>query len=239
MNCKYCGYQLFDNEQICRNCGASISRENIQNNYCQQGESINSYENTGAPRKCKLILKRKKSFVASLVSFDVYIDNIKVGKIKNGEIIELDITIGRHEISINKNNPVNIEIKGDTTADVIVMGANDFGISNISGQNTNFQESKLNINYIEKSNKTSNFMLYMSIGISIISIFMMFTINRYIKSWMYVMIIGYSIVNIIGIKNQQKQNYNNSEMYKSALIKNVISIVICVIMEIITVYIKI
>ena len=92
---------------------------------------------------CKLILNRRKAVIASAVKLDVEIDGVKVGELKNGGTLELNISAGYHTIYFYKksifvnfipNNKINFLIKGDTTADVVVLGANSVGITNINGQ---------------------------------------------------------------------------------------------------------
>ena len=137
----------------------SSNNTDMNNTYPNQMQNNNQSENnnnvSNVPTNYKLTLHRKKSFVGGMVAFDIYIDNVKVGKIKNGKTVELEITGGEHIISIHKNNPVSINITGDTTADVVVFGANNFGITNINGQGTESNNS-INNNYIEKNNKKTN-----------------------------------------------------------------------------------
>ena len=194
-------------------------------------QTLGSESNTSS--KFKLVLDRKKSFVGSLVAFDIYIDGEKVGKIKNGEKVELDVASGKHVISINKNNPVDIEINGDTSADVVVFGANNFGITNIGGLGSGIVNNTVDDRYIKNTQSKVNSCLITSIAFPIISTVMLFTINYYITPWVYGMIIGYSILNIVGLKNIK----DNSSLYKSSLIKCIISIVICIIAAIIGLYI--
>lgn len=227
MNCKNCGYTLFENEQYCRNCGNHISVQNTQINYQQQNNYTNlSISNNS--NKCKLTLRRKKAFVASLVAFEIYIDNVKVGKIKNGQTIEVEITIGNHEISINKNTPVSIVINKDTTVDVVVFGLNNYGISNIDEQNTNNIEN----NYVKKNEDKTNLIFYTSIILPIISLIMFLTINFYITHFVYALFMGCAIINVFGLK---KLNLNNSKKYKSLLSKNIIAIILLAIAIIVTI----
>ena len=168
--------------------------------------------------KFKLTLKRQKNFVGCLVDFDVYIDNIKVGKIKNGEILVLEVDAGVHEISIHKKNPTKVTITGDTTADVVVFGSNNFGITNING------EGFIQNNGIEKNKKSTRTVLVLSILIPAISLIMFYITGYYLKIWVHGIIVGYAIVNIFGLKN-----FKQFEEYKSILIKNIISIIISIV----------
>lgn len=178
-------------------------------------------EMTGA-KKYKLILTRPSNFVGCLVGFIVYIDNVNVGKIKNGGTLELEVEAGNHTISIHKNNPVNILIDRDTTADVVVFGANNFGITNINGTgdlNTENREQ-----YAEKNTKNTNATLIFSIIAPIISTIILVNWGYYLQVWIYGIIIGYALVNIFGLKQLK-----GKPIYKSLLIKNIIAIVISII----------
>lgn len=169
--------------------------------------------------KFKLTLNRKKNFVGCLVGFDVYIDNIKVGKIKNGETLVLEVDAGVHEISIHKKNPTKVTITGDTTADVVVFGSNNFGITNINGEGFIQNNSG-----IENNKKSTNIVLIFSILLPIISIVMFYTSGYYFQFWVHGIVAGYAIVNIFGLKN-----FKNYDEYKSLLAKNVIAIVISIV----------
>jgi len=168
--------------------------------------------------KFKLTLKRQKNFVGCLVDFDVYIDNIKVGKIKNGETLVLEVDAGVHEISIHKKNPTKVTITGDTSADVVVFGSNNFGITNING------EGFIQNNGLEKNKKNTNATLIFSILLPVISLIMFFSIGYYLKIWLHGILVGYAIVNIFGLKN-----FKTCAEYKSLLTKNIIAIIISIV----------
>ncbi len=200
------------------NCGEKVFNDNQQ-------------VDTNISKNYKLILNRKKNFIGSLVSFSIYIDNKLVGKIKNGQTLEFEVSGGVHQISINKNNAVSITINTDTTADVVVFGTNNFGITNINGQSINNVSDN---NYSKRNETASNIVLIMSIIVPIISIILYFLSRYYIAFWIYAIIIGYCIVNIAGLKNQKC-----SESYKKTVIKNIIAIIISIVSIIITVYLTI
>ena len=182
--------------------------------------------------KYKLTLTRKKNFVGCLVKFDIYIDDVKVGKIKNGETVTLDVDAGSHKISIHKNNPVNIVIDKDTTADVVVFGANNFGITNVNGSGSNPSDN--NDKYLSKTIKNSNMVLIFSIILPIASAIMIFTIQRYLQPWVHGIVAGYAIVNLFGLKNLKGTNE-----YKSLMTKNIIAMVLSIIAAIAISYLSI
>ena len=182
----------------------------------------------------KLTLTRQKAVVGCAVAFKIYIDNVKVGKIKNGQTIVLNVSAGNHIISVNKNNAVNIEINGDTTADVVVFGANNFGITNISGQSSNVVQEQINNNYVEKSKGKTNLVFWVSIILPVLSFILIYTAEMFITEWVYGLLIGLAIVNLFGLKNQN----NDQKTRKSMLIKNIVTIIISTIMIFVTIYIR-
>ena len=148
MNCKNCGNQIILEEKFCRICGEPVLEQQmnksieilpspIDQNIDQQNSNV----------MCKLILHRKRAFFGSMVPLDVYIDSEKVGTIKNGKTLELDIFVGQHSIyfcrnnafvSFNARNNIYFLIKGDTTVDVIILGPNNVGLTNINGQGNKY-----------------------------------------------------------------------------------------------------
>ncbi len=238
MNCKKCGSPILENEQYCRNCGESVLTLENQNNNVQQVNNINNSVVNGTNMQTninnnisstyKLILRRKKAFAGWAATFDIYIDNVLVGKVKNGQTIELEVSSGVHQISVNQNNPINITINGNTTADLVVFGLNNYGISNVNGQSINNNNDNA---FIQKNVKSTNYVFIASLAISIISIVMLVASGYYITFWIYPIIIGYSILNIAGLNNQkQSSNYNK------LMTKNIIAIVISTIMLLVTIY---
>lgn len=47
MNCKKCGYPLTENDQFCKNCGASVNEVNAQNNVGNLANEVNAQNNVG------------------------------------------------------------------------------------------------------------------------------------------------------------------------------------------------
>ena len=185
-----------------------------------------------ASKKYKLTLRRPSNFVGCLVGFDIYIDDVKVGKIKNGKTIELEVAGGAHTISIHKSPGQNIFVDKDTTADVVVFGANNFGITNVNGSGSNPSDN--NDKYLSKTIKNSNMVLIFSIILPIASAIMIFTIQRYLQPWVHGIVAGYGIVNLFGLKNLKGTNE-----YKSILTKNIIAIVLSVVAAIAITYLSI
>ncbi len=202
------------------------------NNYNQNNMNQPQYNNG----TYKLILNRQKNFVASLVAFKVYVDDNLVGKIKNGKSLIVDITPGPHVITINKSNATNIMVNGDVTADVVVFGANNFGLTNIngSGMNQNYVDNNQN-NLSSKYVSMANGLLITSIVVPVLSVILFFvTDKKYIlQYWFYSIVVGMGFVNIFGLKNIKQYD---SKVYQESLIKNVVAIIISTVAIFITIY---
>jgi hypothetical protein len=183
--------------------------------------------NNAFSSKCKVTLNRKKSFVASLVAFKIYVDDIEVGKIKNGGTLVFEVTPGQHVFSINKASPINLIINADISADVVVYGANNFGFDNIGGVSLNTVNENINKNYSEKCKSQANGTLVASLLLPVISIILYFTTKEYlINSMFYGVIIGLACINIFGLKHLKS---SDAKLYKTLLIKNIIAVLVSVI----------
>ena len=197
-----------------------MNNDNRTNDYNELLDIANS--TNFASKKYKLTLRRQRNFVGCLIGFDVYIDDVKVGKIKNGKTLELEVAGGAHTISIHKCPGSNIFVDKDTTADVVVFGSNNFGITNVNGSGVTSPESS--DKYLQKTIKTTNAVLIFSILLPIVSVIMLFTVQYYLQVWVHGIVAGYAIVNIFGLKNLK-----GTPEYKSLLTKNIISMVISII----------
>ena len=199
----------------------------------------NQYNNTQfGNNSYKLILNRKKQFTACGSAFSIYVDNEMVGKIKNGKTLEVDITPGNHTMSVNKKNEISIQVTGDTTADVIVFGSNDFGIININGQSSPMIDEIMN-KKVEKAKMNSNVDLIMSLlAQPLISILCIFVLK--ISTWIVIMTgafdIGFILIDIAGLKNI-KQFFK--EKYSSCLTKKIIALIVAIIWVIIFMFISV
>ncbi len=219
-----------------------MNNEYLNNNYNNNSYGYNQnnvnnpqqpmYNNYGTS-KCKLTLTREKSFVGCLVSFKIYIDNEKVGKIKNGKTLVLDVTPGQHVITINKKNPVTVMIMGDSSADVVIFGSNSFGITNFKDSNNSNSNNITDDRTLNRCKSSADFLLYFSIFLPILSVIMYLVTNHeYILGfYFYSILIGYFIINIYGLKNIRK---SYKKEYTSLLIKNCIACFISVVSLIVT-----
>lgn len=215
-----------DNSDIFSDNNQNMNTSTIPNNEINNNQDIYNSQ-LGNTNKFKLILNRKKSFIGCGSAFSIYIDNELVGKIKNGKSLEVDITAGSHVISVNNKNEVTIQVTGDTTADVVIFGANDFGITNINGQGPSVNDENIN-KKVANAKMKSNVDLVMSLLIQpIISILIIFILklDPWISIFTLALNIGYILVDIAGIKNIKqffKENYN------SCLAKKIIALFISI-----------
>lgn len=242
MYCKNCGTQYNQGETICKQCGLTLenSYQQIQQSpqMMQPQQPMNNFNNQTTPNQFyqatsnlqnhngiyKLTLTRPKNFVGSMVKFKIYIDNNEVGVIKNGETVVLDVNSGNHTISFNKTMMQNIQINGDTFADVGVIGSNQFGLMSIKDSTgTNTQNSTLGASNAEKIIKSAKGPLIFSCAFIGISIILLFAVQMVIAPVMYGISIGYSFINLNSIK-QNKELLGDK--YQSTLRINIISFVV-------------
>lgn len=209
---------------------------NVETNIIPDTNDQNQYTNTSLDNNTyKLILNRKKSFIGCAVAFSIYVDNEMVGKIKNGKTLEVPITPGNHTISVNKKNEVTIQVTGDTTADVTIFGSNDFGITNINGQNSSTNDEVMN-KKVDNTKMNSNVELVTSLFIQpVLSIFL-FKISPWITIMFCAIEIGYILIDLLGLKNL-KQYFK--EKYTSCLVKKIISLIVAIILVIVLMYLNI
>lgn len=237
MYCKNCGMQYNQGEVTCRQCGSALEN-NVQQPQVVQQQTVNTYNNQpvinqptptipnvqSANGVYRLTLTRPKNFVGSMVKFKVYIDNNEVGAIKNGETIVLNVSSGNHIISFNKTMQQNIQINGDTFADVGVIASNQFGIINIKDSNgNNAPNNTLNVNNAEKIIKSTKGPLIASSACIGITMILLFTAGMVISPVVYGILIGYTFIN----HNSVKQNKELlGEKYESANKTCIISFVV-------------
>lgn len=69
----------------------------------------------------KLILSRKKEWQNKAKSFKVYIDGEKIGNISNGEIQEIEIEQGKHQLQLKVDWCSSPEIEVDISDDKAIM----------------------------------------------------------------------------------------------------------------------
>lgn len=248
MFCSKCGYQNNPGETFCRQCGAGLEDNNQRfqqfNQFIQPQQNMNSNQqsvniNTQniSNGTYSLTLTRPKEFVGSLMKFNIFIDNNQVGTIKNGETVVLNVSSGNHTISFNKTMDQNINISSDTSADVVVIAGNKFGLSNIrDNSGLNVQNNELYTESADKIIKSAKGPLIFSCACIAITFIMLFTIKMVISPWVYGISIGYTIINLSSLK-RHKQVLNNK--YGSLITLNIISIVVSIVGFIISGYLMI
>ena len=179
--------------------------------------------------KYKIIINREKSFVGCLVGFKIYVDNNYVGKVKNGKTLIIEVTPGEHVLSLNKMNPVGINVYNDIAVDTVIFGPNNFGFNNIRINGEEVSNTNT-IDYSKRYAVEANANLIFSFVIPFI--YFIFDKSSYIHIWLFSMFIGYGIINIFGLK---KIKNTNRKVYTSSLIKNIIAIIIAIVFVILAI----
>ena len=97
IKCSECGKEISDKANTCPNCGNPIEK-----------------------RKVKTTIERISAFFGSAIQGSVSIDNMVVGKIKNGQVIEIELPVGTHYVSVSSdvNTSGNIFRPGTNKTDV-------------------------------------------------------------------------------------------------------------------------
>ncbi len=114
----------------------------------------------------------------------------------------------------------------DTYADVVVLGGNRFGISNVRDANGSIQNNQVATNNVENIEKSAKKPLILSCACIGITFLLLFTVQMVVSPWVYGMSVGYTIISISSIK-KNKELLN--EKYGSLMRLNIISIVVSVI----------
>ena len=211
------------------------NNQQVNNFYNQQSVNINTQNINNDPYK--LTLTRPKEFVGSLIKFKIFIDGNEVGTIKNGETVVLSVSSGNHTISFNKTMDQNINISGDTSADVVVIAGNKFGLSNIRDNNgLNVQNNELYTESAKKIIKSAKGSLRLSCACIALTFIMLCTIKMVIQPWVYGISIGYTIINLSSLK-KHKQVLNDK--YGSLITLDIISMVVSIIGIAISIYLMI
>ena len=182
--------------------------------------------NNGYSGTYKFTITRQKDFYGSMVSWKIFVDGVNVGQLKNGESITFDITSGTHTIAINKRNPISMEIVGNTTAEGVIYGTNNFALINFNGQPGN---PTLEAN-IKKANNYATMVMIIDILLAVIGILLLFA-GYYLKLWLYAVAIADSVINLPLVKK-----FGENENTKKMRTKHIAGIVIAAVMLVISCY---
>ena len=261
MFCSRCGCQNNESDKFCAQCGADLGNNNQQlqqqNHFFQPQQEINynqqidhSFvqqnvsdstqisnninENTQINNNgtYKLTLTRPKDFVGSLIKFKIYIDNNVVGTIKNGETVVLNVNAGNHVISFNKTMKQDITISGDTSASVVFMGGNQFGLANIGDHTgSNVQSEELASQNVDRMVKSAMGPLVFSIGCIVLTFILLFTAKLVVSPWVYGISMGYAVVSLLSLNNHKEAL---KDKFGMLILLNIISIGISIIGAIIS-----
>lgn len=95
-------------KMICLNCGCKNELGAKFCAHCGAPTALANSDQTG-----KIIVNREKKTLAFAISFEVWIDDTKLGTLKNGGSLSTNISYGPHEIkltSTEKDVLANVEI---------------------------------------------------------------------------------------------------------------------------------
>ena len=81
MYCKNCGCKIEIGETFCKNCGSKT-------------------EYSDKSKLGTISITRAKKYVGCLIDFDVYLDDSRIGTLKNGATLTYEVPLGEHEITI-------------------------------------------------------------------------------------------------------------------------------------------
>lgn len=101
---------------FCKNCGAPI---NLNDNFCNECGAKVEKENLG--KICKIKVTRRKYFLGVAISFPVYVDDVKIGELKNGKTLEVEVTEGVHEVEfrcIEKKVKQEVDLTGKEEVEI-------------------------------------------------------------------------------------------------------------------------
>lgn len=102
MFCKNCGAPINPNDNFCNECGAKVEKENLG-------------------KICKIKVTRRKYFLGVAISFPVYVDDVKIGELKNGKTLEVEVTEGVHEVEfrcVEKKVKQEVDLTGKEEVEI-------------------------------------------------------------------------------------------------------------------------
>jgi len=90
IECKECGAKVADSAPVCPHCGVP----------------------NPAGQTCQVTISRKRAMTGAVSTVEIYIDEKKLGHIKNGETVNLNLAPGKHQIQAVCTNPAGPAIRG-------------------------------------------------------------------------------------------------------------------------------
>ncbi len=98
MNCPSCGKQISENSLACPHCSAVLSPSQAPGAPAALPEAAPTPTPDAAPAPAFISLRRPPQLTAALTKFDVYIDNLKVGTLRNNDRGQFEVTPGVHTL---------------------------------------------------------------------------------------------------------------------------------------------
>ena len=94
MNCPSCGQEIPETSPACPHCGAQLPPSQVLTDEAAQPAQAPAT----APPPAAISLRRPPQLTAALAKFDVFIDNIKVGTLRNNERVRFEVAPGVHTL---------------------------------------------------------------------------------------------------------------------------------------------
>lgn len=100
MRCLKCNKEFNAEVQYCPFCGDRLS-EQINNNQINSCDSANLSANlVNNDKLIPLTISREKRIMGFALSFNVFVDGVNLGSLKNGKSLTCQVGVGSHEILI-------------------------------------------------------------------------------------------------------------------------------------------
>lgn len=88
MKCNRCGHEIADGMRFCTQCGARLQQEEPR-------------QTAGDKSEYRVVFERKNTLYAALQAIVVKVDNVEVCRLKNGEVKEVRLAKGTHEVTFS------------------------------------------------------------------------------------------------------------------------------------------
>ena len=223
--CHSCGAELLEDDIFCGECGTKVlgaSEEKKEIEETPKHVDINPDAHKEKKDLYRLTINREKSFVGCLASLKIKIDDKEVGKIKNGATLFTSVPEGSHTIFVNNQEIATLNITADTSVEVAFSGPNMFTLQNIEvgGVTQNIVENRNSKKGISASTKSCWTAVIL---FPVISLILAYTVQLIVHPIAYGFLIGYAIINIVGLKK-----YEKTQETQSLITQNIIIIAIAI-----------
>ena len=131
MYCNKCGKKLNDSDLFCSKCGNKIERikqePEIKLNEEQEYSNSQNEGNLNQNQKVKLVFTKGVEGYFAVIG--IYIDDIKIGRIKYKKVIETYVTVGEHRLDLKDYNLVSRNYVLNITPDIKTVYIHLYNVS--------------------------------------------------------------------------------------------------------------